>query len=557
MNYSYEGNGYMKNKFKRISRSLTSLVLAVSIFCLSLPLSTQAAGFSDVPGSSWYASAVSHLVDEGIIQGTSPTTFSPNNKLTRGAFVTMLAKTALTPGDLEQYSFQGSFKDVSPKNWANKYINWAGEAGIVNGYEDNTFRPNKSVSRQEMAKMVVNFASITGKKLPAVTQAVSFSDSGKISNYAVASVRMCQQAGIINGYKDNTFRPSGTANRAEAAALYSRFLKCYETGNYDITIKRVLNTPVRAVEFDPYDYTAGLIMGKDLVDGSEAPTSMVSRTGAVIAVNAAFFDMGSYQPLGTLISQDRVVTVDNTYAPAKSAISMDSSGTFSIESFSTLHKVSLSQTGAEPIEISGVLVNRWPSTGSDATRILYTRDWGKTLCFPARDAVTLDKNGVVTAKTTYADVSIPEDGYVLAQRARRQYEGSFFDTCKVGDVVDIQRYYDGASTQDIQLSIGAGPRIVKDGKPYGNQSTYHAEGFTDPNIINYSARRVCIGIKSDGNLVILTAFTTLAQLSKLMVSLGCTDAINFDGGGSTNIYVNGSWLYGPQDRRLNNMLYFK
>lgn len=543
----------MKKKTARTA----SLFLSAILLCTLLPLPARAASFTDVPSGSWYAGAVTDLVDRGIIQGTSPSTFSPNSKLTRGAFVTMLAKTALSEGDLKQYEFQGGFRDVAKKHWSNRYVNWASETGIVRGYEDKTFRPDKPVSRQEMAVMTVNFARSTGRKLPEVNAPVTFADSSKISKYAVSSVRACQQAGIISGYKDNTFRPEGLAIRAEAASLYSRFLENCLTGDYQIVRKRVYNTPVRAVILDPSAYTAGLVLGRDLVDGAEAASSLVKRTGASIAVNAAFFDMSSYVPLGTLISDGRVVTVDNKYAPDKSAFVMDSTGKFSVESFTTLHSAALLKEDGTESTVDHVGVNKWPSSDKDATRIIYTRDWGHTLCFPARDAVTVDENGVITAVDSYKDVDIPEKGFVIAQRARREYEGDFFDSCKAGQTIEIERYYEGASTQDLTLSIGAGPRIVKNGAVYGDQSTYRAEGFSDPNITSYDAVRVCIGIRKDGSLIIVNASTDLAQLSKIMVSFGCTDAINFDGGGSANVYVDGQWLYGPGDRLLNNMLYFK
>ena len=146
---------------------------------------------------------------------------------------------------------------------------------------------------------------------------------------------------------------------------------------------------------------------------------------------------------------------------------------------------------------------------------------------------------------------------MLAQRSRRKYEGEFFDSCALGAVLDIERVFEGAGSQDIQISIGAGPRIVKDKAVYGGLSTYQAEGYTDPGFTTYEALRVCFGIKADGSLVICTAYATLAQMSKIMVSFGCTDAINFDGGGSANLYVDGQWLRGPQDRPLNSTLIFK
>lgn len=536
---------------------ILAALLAAALLCTAAPLPASAASFADVPGDAWYAGAVSDLVGKGVVNGTSAAQFSPGKPLTRAAFAAMLAKTELRQEDLNQYSFQGKFKDVSEKHWSNRFVNWAVENGIVNGYGNGTFCPDKPVTRQEMAVMVVNFSKATARQMPAVNTAVTFSDGSSIARYALASVQSCQRAGVINGYSDGTFRPKDQATRAEAAFLYSNFLKNCLPGNYTVVRKRVFTTPVKAVLFDPANYAPGLLLGRDLVDGSEAPASLVERSGAVIAMNAAFFDMSSYMPLGTLIKEGRVVTVFDQFAPAKSALVLDSTGKFSIQNFTTNHVLSLTKEDGTESEIKGVTVNKWPSGEKDGARILFTRDWGHTLCFEAVDAVTLDEEGNILSVEHNKDVSIPEHGYVLAQKSRREYEGDFFDSCQVGGKINIQRTYEGADSQDLVLSIGAGPRIVKDGAAYGNQETYRAEGFSASNITQYNALRICLGIKADGTLVAVSANTTLEQLSKIMVSFGCQDAINFDGGGSANLYVNGCWLVGPQDRKLNNMLYFK
>ena len=105
------------------------------------------------------------------------------------------------------------------------------------------------------------------------------------------------------------------------------------------------------------------------------------------------------------------------------------------------------------------------------------------------------------------------------------------------------------------ISLGAGPRIVKDGAVYGGYSTYRQEGFSD-SVTSGNAVRVCVGIQDNGSLVILEASASVPQLAQLMVAFGCQDAVNLDGGGSVNLYVDGYWLYGPQSRPLNSMLYF-
>ena len=96
---------------------------------------------------------------------------------------------------------------------------------------------------------------------------------------------------------------------------------------------------------------------------------------------------------------------------------------------------------------------------------------------------------------------------------------------------------------------------MKDGKVYGGYSTYREEGFAD-SVTAGSAVRVCVGIRDSGDLVIAEAYASMPKLAEIMVAMGCQDAVNFDGGGSVNLYVDGYWLYGPQSRLLNNMLVF-
>lgn len=537
-------------------KQFTAATLSAALLCTAIPLHASAANFTDIPQKAWYQAAVEDLVGQKILSGTGGSKFSPEAKLTRAEFVTMLAKTMLTPEELEQYHFKGDFKDVAEKSWANPYVNWASEVGVVSGYEDHTFRPNAPVSREEMAVMVRNFARVTGRKMNAAQERISFTDASSIAKFAAQSVEVCQTAGVISGYKDGSFRPKGVATRAEAAALYSNFLQKCRYGTLPVTRKRIYNTAVRTVEFDPKDYKINLAMGRDLVDGAESSTSIVNRTGATIAVNAAFFNMSNYLPVGTLIKEGRVITVADWFAPYTPSFTISDDGTISIENFATVHKISRTREDETVEELTQLGFNIWPTNEKDATRILYTRDWGHTLAFKAKDAVTMDADGTVLAVDHDKDVEIPEHGYVLAQRARRWLESDFFDTVQPGDHLELTRTYEGAPSQALTLSIAAGPRLLKNGEIYGGISTYQQEGFREPNITTYAARRVCLGIKADGRLVLCTAYTNLAQLSRIMLHLGCVEAINLDGGGSTNLYVDGEWVWGPQSRPLNNMLIF-
>ncbi|MGI6254651.1 MAG: S-layer homology domain-containing protein [Acutalibacter sp.] len=548
---------------KKNGKRLVSALLCALLLCMAIPLQAAAASFSDVSWSAWYRPAVNALADKGILSGTGGNRFSPNATLTRAEFVTMLAKSTLSSGELSQYNFRGSFKDVSTSNWCNAFVNWAYETGVATGYSGGTFLPNKYVTRQEMAVMIKNLAQSTGRKFPALNSQTSFQDQSQIASWAKDAVKLCRQAGVINGDAgSNRFRPTQTATRAEAASICYQYLNNCKTDGYSISRKRVNGVACRAVIFSPDDFKAGLVMGQDMVDGRESVTSLIKRTGATIAVNGAFFNMDNYIPLGTLIGDGRVLTVDNLYAPAKSSLVMSPSGDFSVENFSTLFSATLKDAnGKEVAKFDNVGMNKWPNNNYDATRMIMTRDWGTKLNFSTRDAVVVDANGTITNMYTYAsgNVDIPQGGFVLCQKARRQYEGNFFDSCKVGMTISVDRVYRNSSGGELPfdpvISIGAGPRIVKDGKVYGSNSTYQAEGFTS-GLTSGNAVRVCAGIRANGDLVILQATTSVKTLSQIMVTYGCQDAVNFDGGGSANLYVDGTWLYGPQSRLLNNMLYF-
>lgn len=549
---------------RKRAKKLLSTLLCGTMLCLYLPFQAQAVQFSDVSANAWYYTAISSLSDKGILSGTGGGKFSPTATLTRGQFVTMLAKSTLSANDLQPYNFSGYFKDVTASHWATPFVNWAYETRVASGYEDGTFQPDKAVTRQEMAVMVNNLAKSTGKKFPAINQATAFKDQRQIASWATQSVSLCQQADVINGDGDTgNFRPESPASRAEAASICYKYLQNVSgNGNgYSIYQKRVNGIAVRAVVFSPSGYTPGLVMGQDMVDGGESSTSLIQRTGAFIAVNGAFFNMYDYTPLGTLISDGRILTVDNTYAPEKAALVVSPTGEYSVESFETQITTSLVDTAGNTVDtFQDVVVNRWPGSDTDGARLIMTRDWGTRLNFSTWKAVVVDGTGTITGVyTDQENVDIPQDGFVLCQKAPRVYESDFFPSCQVGMKIMVSTQFQTITGENLSytptISIGAGPRIVKDGAVYGGYSTYRQEGFSD-GVTSGDAERVCVGIQDNGSLVILEASASVPQLAQLMVAFGCRDAVNLDGGGSVNLYVDGYWLYGPQGRPLNSMLYF-
>ena len=180
--------------------------------------------FTDVAEEAWYHDYVYDLVYRGVVNGMTATTYEPEGKLTRAQFVKLLACSLADAETLKTYEGQHPFKD-SEGHWAEAYIAWAKDKGIVEGVSATEFEPEAPITREQMATIFGRYALKQGIELPKSENAAgSFPDADKISEYAREFVELMRIAGILNGYEDGTFRPQGNATRAEAAKLFSLFL---------------------------------------------------------------------------------------------------------------------------------------------------------------------------------------------------------------------------------------------------------------------------------------------------------------------------------------------
>lgn len=180
--------------------------------------------FTDVAEDAWYHDYVYDLVYRGVVNGMTATTYEPEGKLTRAQFVKLLACSLEEAETLKTYEGQHPFTD-SEGHWAEAYIAWAKDKGIVEGVSATEFDPEAPITREQMATIFGRYALKQGIELPKSDNAAgSFPDADKISEYAREFVELMRIAGILNGYEDGTFRPQGNATRAEAAKLFSLFL---------------------------------------------------------------------------------------------------------------------------------------------------------------------------------------------------------------------------------------------------------------------------------------------------------------------------------------------
>lgn len=175
--------------------------------------------FNDVT-QDWAVEAIKALAARNVINGVGDDNFDPENVVTRAQFVKMI--TAMF--DVMDYSAVGTFTDVANDAWYAPYVATAQKLGITMGYEDGTFRPDASITREEMCAMLYRAADVLSVQVTATTSETTFNDDAAISDYAKSAIYAMQRADIIHGVGDNRFDPQGISTRAQAAvAIYNMF----------------------------------------------------------------------------------------------------------------------------------------------------------------------------------------------------------------------------------------------------------------------------------------------------------------------------------------------
>lgn len=178
--------------------------------------------FTDVPSDAWYTPYVSFAVRHSLFNGTSATTFSPNMAMSRAMFVQLFAN--LDGVNLSAYT-STPFDDAPLSAWYGPAVAWAAQNGVVNGTSQTTFAPDNEITREQMCVMIVNYAKYKNISLTAIKTDLSFGDAADISDWAREAVDICAKAGIINGKDGGVFDPQGTASRAEVATLMTNFCR--------------------------------------------------------------------------------------------------------------------------------------------------------------------------------------------------------------------------------------------------------------------------------------------------------------------------------------------
>ena len=174
--------------------------------------------FIDVDEDDWFYDPVRWVFEQGLMTGTSATTFEPNISTTRGMIVSIFHRLEGSPMVSESLVYD----DVVDGDWYAEAVRWATTEDIVGGFGDGTFRPNEPITREQMASILYRYAEYKGYDISARADLSAYSDQP--SAWAEDVMQWAVAEGLLNGVTDDQLQPQGNATRAQVAAIFQRFL---------------------------------------------------------------------------------------------------------------------------------------------------------------------------------------------------------------------------------------------------------------------------------------------------------------------------------------------
>lgn len=178
------------------------------------------APFTDVDTAKWYHLSVDYVLTHKMMNGVSSRAFAPNANLTRSMLVQILYNLEGKPKGTA-----ANFSDVQADAWYAEAVGWAASNKVVTGYADGTFRPNAAVTREQAAAILYRYAKSKDIDVSVGenTNILSYVDVQQASEYAIPALQWAVGAGVLNGKNGGRLAPTGTATRAEIAAIMQRW----------------------------------------------------------------------------------------------------------------------------------------------------------------------------------------------------------------------------------------------------------------------------------------------------------------------------------------------
>ncbi len=179
--------------------------------------------FTDVKPSDWYYDSVKTIVAQGLMNGTSEATFSPDLDTSRAMIATILWRLEGSPESKAALTYP----DCVAGSWYAKAVAWASEQGVVKGYDSGDFGPDDPITREQLATMLWRYAQAKGQDVSVGenTNILSYTDIDQAGEWAIPALQWAVGSGVMTGRGNGVLDPIGKATRAEAAAMLVRYLK--------------------------------------------------------------------------------------------------------------------------------------------------------------------------------------------------------------------------------------------------------------------------------------------------------------------------------------------
>ena len=175
--------------------------------------------FTDLDKGAWYYEAVSDVVDQGLMNGVSATSFAPGQTVSRAMLATVLYRMS---GETWEGDPAG-FPDVEPNTWYSTAADWANAVGVVKGYDTGLFGVNDDVTREQLVTMLYRYWLHLGGDGSAQADLTAFADGGSVSEYARPAMAWAVAQGLIQGRPGGLLAPAESTTRAELCTILVRF----------------------------------------------------------------------------------------------------------------------------------------------------------------------------------------------------------------------------------------------------------------------------------------------------------------------------------------------
>lgn len=365
-------------------KKVLATTAAATIMATALPVVTYAADYDN----HWAKEAITKWSEKEVLEGYEDGTFKPNNKVTRGELAAIIVRVF----GLTDTSAAEKYTDVEATKWYASDIAKVSSAGIMNDYEDGTFKPNQEATREEAAYAIAKAYKVAAKETN-----VTFKDQAQISDWAEAEIASLVAGGYLNGNPDGTFRPTASLTRAEAVTMVDKItadlVNVAGTYSQDIDGHLVVNT--KDVELKDMTITGNLYLAEGIGEG-DVKLNNVTVLGDVIVegggvstvhvlgqskLNNIIVDKAGKNPvrvlLGNLVEVKGTITLASTSVLEGNAVSLskvvvDGAAEPQLVGTLKIEEVIINKT-TELVLVDGVTINKLTVTKDAENTILRGR----------------------------------------------------------------------------------------------------------------------------------------------------------------------------------------